>query len=82
MKTETFDEKIARLQESVNEIRDREELENIAKDAITNGWYPMAVVLCNALNDEDCEYFRYDASMGSLDTPTPLETLDDLSDWE
>ena len=41
----------------------------------------LAVHILEALNDSPAYYFDYDYCMGTLEKPTPLETLKDLENY-
>lgn len=75
----SFDEAISRLMEEGENITDYETLKDFAKDQIDNDNFFVAIHICEALNDDQTEYYSYDYSMGTLETPTPIKTKEDLA---
>lgn len=77
----TFEEYIEDLKENRDDIVDRDALKAFAIDYINNDNEFVAIHILEALRDSDAEYFNYDYCMGTLNTPTPLETIKDLEEY-
>lgn len=78
-----FYEAVAKLEENCDCITDYEILKDFAKYSFDNDNLYVAAHVANALADNnfyDGYYWRYDYSMGTLETPTPIETIDDIID--
>ncbi len=56
-----------------------EELQEYAKKKIDDFAYNCAINVLEALK-EGCTFYKYDYSMGTLETPTPILTFDELID--
>lgn len=41
----------------------------------------LAIHILQALNDDTADYYDYDYCMGTLDTPTPIKTKEELEDY-
>lgn len=76
-----FDEAIEKLQEENTNITTYETLKDFAIDNISYDNLFLAMHILEALNETQAEYYNYDYSMGTLETPTPIETLEDLEDF-
>ena len=71
-----------------SDLQSRENLHNYAVDQLGSAdnchinlsGYNCASNAINALAESDADWFRYDMSMGTLETPTPIESIDDLID--
>lgn len=81
-KTKTFEDEIERLIENGANITTDEVLKQYAIEKINDDNYLVAIHICKALQSSCATYFNYDFSIGTLETPTPLETLEDLKDLE
>lgn len=57
-----------------------EDLKEFTIDKIKDDDIFIALHILNALNDDSVEYYNYDASMGTLDTVTPITSKEDLLD--
>ena len=57
-----------------------EALKDFAKHNIDKGYLFLAEHILNALRNT-ADYYDYDYSMGTLDTPTPLLHIADLEDY-
>lgn len=70
----------ARLEEEGQTITSYETLKDFAKDQIDNDNFFLAQHICEALNDYQAEWYIYDYSMGTLETPTPIRDKEDIVD--
>lgn len=57
------------------------DLKDFVVDKIKEDCILLATHILNALNDESAEYYKYDASMGILDTVAPITTKEDFIDY-
>lgn len=83
----TFEEQMQWTYDNVNDVTTEDELINQSIVLIENGDLMFALHILNAIynNPYNTEYYRYDYSMGTLETPTPiidLEDIEDLIDFE
>lgn len=53
-------------------------LKDFAKEKVDEDMLFLAVHILNALNDCWADYYIYDYCMGTLDTPTAIESKDDV----
>lgn len=81
LKKLTFEEAIEKLQEENNCITTIDVLKEFAIDNINNDNLFLAIHILQALQENEAEYYSYDYSMGTLETPTPIENLEDLEDY-
>ena len=80
LNTLTFDEAIEKLEEENNCITTYNILKEFAIDNINNDNLFIAIHILQAIQDE-YEYYNYDYNMGTLETPTPITSLEDLEDY-
>lgn len=64
-----------------NNIVSFELLKDFAIEQIKDDNFFVAIHILSAMNDNESNYYSYDFSMGTLETPTPLETLEDLEQF-
>ncbi len=77
-----FNTAVIELSEQCNDITTYEELKEFIKSKIDDDNLSVAAHLTSELNTcAYAEYYRYDYSMGTLETPTPLKDLSDLEDF-
>ena len=80
LNTLTFDEAIEKLEEENDCITTYNILKEFAIDNINNDNLFIAIHILQAIQDE-AEYYNYDYNMGTLETPTPITSLEDLEDY-
>ena len=80
LKKMSFEEAVEEMDRTYDDISDRDRLVDIAKNALDEGNYGVAENIAKALRESDADWFNYDVSCGELDTPTPIETKDDLEE--
>lgn len=80
-KINDFDTAIEKLQEEVEDITDYGALKDFAIEQIQVDNLFLATHILTTLSDTFGTYYKYDYSMGTLDTPTPLNTLKDLEQF-
>ena len=80
LKKLTFEEAIEKLEEENNCITTYSILKEFAIDNINNDNLFIAIHILQAIQDE-AEYYNYDYNMGTLETPTPITSLEDLEDF-
>lgn len=73
--------------ENINDITTEETLKEFAIEKLQGDNFGMALHIINAMYDNPylTEWYRYDYSMGTLETPTPIadkEDIEDLIDFE
>ena len=81
LKKLTFDEAIEKLQEENNCITTIDVLKEFAIDNIKNDNLFIAIHILQSIQENEADYYNYDYSMGTLETPTPIESLEDLEDF-
>lgn len=75
----TFNEKIEWLFENADGIHSYEDMKDIAKEAIETENLNVAIHILQAINNNPDEYYSYDYSMGTLETPTSID--DEYADY-
>ncbi len=84
----SLDEFMEWAYDNINDITSEDTLIEFAKAKLDDNNIGMALHVLNAIYDSDEAYggyYRYDYSMGTLETPTPItckEDLEDLIDFE
>lgn len=70
------------LENECDEITCEEILKEFIAEHVMTEDYALAEHLCSALNEtySSTGLWRYDYCMGLLDTPTPVENIDDVED--
>ena len=81
LKKLTFEEAIEKLEEENDCITTIDVLKEFAIDNIKNDNLFIAIHILQALQENETEYYSYDYSMGTLETPTPIEDLEDLEEF-
>lgn len=74
----TFDELIEQLQNEDQNICSYDYLKDFAKHLIDEENIGFALHILNAIYTEPGEYFEYDCSMGTLQTPSGLTEKSDI----
>ena len=77
----TFAEAVERLAEEKDQITTLEQLKDFAIHHIKNDNFYLAIHVLDAIQSNYADYYDYDYSMGTLDKPTALKTLQDLQDY-
>jgi hypothetical protein len=77
-----FDELIELMYENFDIITSEETLKSFAMDKLQDDDFGMALHIINAIyeNPYDTEWYRYDYSMGTLETPEPITCNEDVDD--
>lgn len=78
--TKNFNDAAEELSEQHDCITTYEVLKNFAKHNIDRDYLFLAEHILNALRDT-ADYYDYDYSLGTLETPTPLRLIADLEDY-
>lgn len=80
--TMSFEDFIEWAKENLDDVTDEEILKEFAIEKLQDDNFSMALHIINAIYDNpyDTEYYRYDYSMGTLETPTPITDKEDLED--
>ena len=80
--TMSFEDFIEWAKENLDDVTDEEILKEFAIEKLQDDNFIMALHIINAIynNPYDTEYYRYDYSMGILETPTPITDKEDLED--
>ena len=76
-----FEQAINILINEKDTITTSDTLKDFAIKNINEDKYNVAIHILEALNDNPAYYFDYDYCMGTLEKPTPLETLKDLEHY-
>lgn len=77
----TFDEAIEKLQEETNCITTIYTLKDFTIKNINKDNIFLSIHILQALQENNADYYNYDYYMGTLDTLTPIKTLEDLEDF-
>lgn len=77
-----FEEFMEWARENLDVVTDEEILKEFVIEKLQDDNFGMALHIINAIynNPYDTEYYRYDYSMGTLETPTPITDKEDLED--
>lgn len=77
-----FDELIELMYENSYEITNEETLKSFAMGKLQDDNFGMTLHIINAIyeNPYDTEWYRYDYSMGTLQTPSPITDKEDVED--
>lgn len=77
--THSFNNVMNRLYVEDKGVTTLDTLKVFAKNTIVKGQYYLSEHLIKALRNGDDEYYwLYDYNMGTLDTPVPINSLDDV----
>ncbi len=79
--SKTFEEVIEGLSEANENITSAISLKEYIKAIIDEDYLFLAIHLLNALWKSSADYYDYDYSMGTLETPTPLRSIADLENY-
>lgn len=79
--TLNFLEAVNQIAEERDDLTSYDTLKDFAKAKIDSDDIFVAIHILEALNKKQADYYNYDFCMGTLDTPTPIETLQDLADY-
>lgn len=80
----TLDEVLDYVNENVNDLTTEEVLLMFAKEKIDDDNIYLAYHILKAIygsGESYCDYYLYDYSLGTLDTPTPVTCKEDLEDY-
>lgn len=80
LKKMSFEEAVTEMDRTYDDISDRDRLVDIAKNALDEGNYGVVENIAKALRESNADWFNYDWTAGEYDTPTPIETKDDLEE--
>lgn len=77
-----FEEQMSWAMQNIDYVTTEETLKQFVVESVENDKFNMALHILNAIwdNQYTTEYYRYDYSMGTLETPTPIIELDDIED--
>lgn len=77
-----FDELLEWLNEYSDVITDEDMLKEFAIDRLHDDNFGLALHIINAIyeNPYDTEWYRYDYNMGTLETPCPITSKEDVED--
>ncbi len=78
----SFEDLMEYAKENLNDVTDEETLKQFAIEKLENDDFNMALHIMNAIynNPYNTEFYRYDYSMGTLETPTPITEHSDIED--
>lgn len=76
-----FEEAAALLEAESDLVTTRQSLIEFVLYNITEERFFLAIHILSALNECPADYYSYDYCMGTLETPTPLATIEDLEDY-
>ena len=75
--SKTFEELIE-LAKEYSDVTDYETLKEFAKDKIDDDNLYLAIHVIETINEEYSDYYIYDYSMGTLETPTAVNSKEDI----
>ena len=81
LKKMVFEDAVSQLLSEVDTITTYESLKEFAIAKINDGNLFLGIHILEAINLRTANFYDYDYTMGTLDTPTPLFLLDDLEDY-
>ena len=77
----SFDELMDWAYKNVNDITTKESLKEFAMEKLEDDNFNMVLHIVESINNGyDTEWYRYDYSMGTLETPTPIVDKEDIED--
>ena len=78
----SFDELMVWAYENLYDITTEEILKDFAVEKLRDDNFGMALHIINSIyeNPYDTEWYRYDYSMGTLQTPSPIADKEDIED--
>lgn len=78
----SFEEFMEWANNNLNCVTDEELLKDYAIEKIQDDNFSMGLHIINAIyeNPYSTEWYRYDYSMGTLETPTPITEKEDIED--
>lgn len=79
----SFEEFMEWARETIDDVTDEDTLIQFAKDKIDSDDFNVAIHVLTAIYEDgvpDVEDWRYDYSMGTCETPTPITCKEDLED--
>ena len=76
-----FEEVVEKLNDECDDNHDREAMLDYSIHCIREQNLFLALHVIEALNTHDADWFRYDFSMGTLETPSPIVCKEDLEDF-
>lgn len=75
----TFNDVMEKLYEENTDVTTLDMLKDFINDTVVKGEYYLSEHLIKALrNGNDQYYWLYDYNMGTLDTPVPIDSLEDV----
>lgn len=77
----TFDDLIYDFELSNDEIVSRDIILDFAINQIQNNELFLACHIIDAVHKEYAEFYSYDMSMGTVETPTAITSIEDLYDF-
>lgn len=79
MEFKTLKEKCAWLYDNYDTIHTQEDILDMVKSCINKDSLLLAAHLLNTIIEDDAEYYSYDCSMGTLETPVAID--DEYADY-
>jgi hypothetical protein len=79
MEFKTLKEKCAWLYDNYDTIHTKEDILDMVKSCINKDSLLLAAHLLNTIIEDDAEYYSYDYSMGTLETPVAID--DEYADY-
>jgi len=76
--TKSLEELCVQLEDEGADITTYDTLKDFAKRNIDEDNFFLTQHICEALNEKQAEFYIYDYSMGTMETPTPIESKDDI----
>lgn len=78
----SFNELIELMYENLYEVTNEETLKGFAIDKLQDDNFGLVLHIINAIyeNPYNTEWYRYDYSMGTLQTPSPITDKEDVED--
>lgn len=81
LKKLSFEDAVEKLSSEKEQITTYETLKSFAIENINNDNLFLAIHILQGINEKQAYYYSYDYCMGTLETPTAIETKEDLKDY-
>lgn len=81
LKKLSFEDAVEKLSSEKEQITTYETLKSFAIDNINNDNLFLAIHILQGINEKQADYYSDDYCMGTLETPTAIETKEDLKDY-
>jgi len=81
LKKLSFENAVEKLSSEKEQITTYKTLKSFAIENINNDNLFLAIHILQGINEKQADYYSYDYCMGTLETPTAIETKEDLKNY-